>query len=83
MVTKKKTTKKKATKKASKVEEKITFMGLLKKVQNFAMKIVKPCWDFLKVGDACSFVVGGMALWLLWLFVSQLYAYFIIVKTFS
>jgi len=58
------TTKKKTVKKAPKVEEKTTLMGLLKKGWEFDKKIVKSCWDFLKVGDVYSYVVGIMGLWL-------------------
>jgi hypothetical protein len=57
-------TKKKTVKKAPKVAEKTTFMGLLKKGWEFDKKIFKSCWDFLKVGDVCSYVVGIMGLWL-------------------
>ncbi len=61
----KKTTKKKAVKKAPKKAETNKFMDLLKKGWEYDKNVVKSWWEFLKVGDACSFVVGAMALWLL------------------
>tara|TARA_R100001509_G_scaffold164137_1_gene140602 strand:+ start:1250 stop:1486 length:237 start_codon:yes stop_codon:yes gene_type:complete len=69
----KKATKKKVAKKAPKVEEKKSFMELLKRGWDLDMKILKSCWDFLKVGDACAFVVGGMSLWLLWGIISNIF----------
>jgi hypothetical protein len=70
--TKKKATKKKVAKKAPKVEEKTTFMGLLRKGWEFDKKIVKSCWDFLKVGDVCAYVVGIMGLWLAYAAVTRI-----------
>ena len=66
------TTKKKTVKKAPKTVEKTTLMGLLKKGWEFDKKIFKSCWDFLKVGDVCSYVVGIMGLWLVYAAVSKM-----------
>jgi hypothetical protein len=41
-----------------------TAKKLLKKGWEFDKKIVKSCWDFLKVGDVYSYVVGIMGIWL-------------------
>ena len=68
------TTKKKTVKKApKKIAETTTFMGLLKKGWEFDKKIVKSCWDFLKVGDVCSYVVGIMGLWLVYAAVVKMF----------
>ena len=67
------TSKKKTIKKAPKTVEKTTLMGLLKKGWEFDKKIVKSCWDFLKVGDACSYVVGIMGLWLVYAAVAKMF----------
>jgi hypothetical protein len=72
--TKKKATKKKVAKKTAKVAEKTTFMGLLRKGWEFDKKIVKSCWDFLKVGDVCSYTVGITGLWLLYAAVVEILA---------
>ena len=63
-ITKKKATKKKVVKKAPKTVEKNTLMELPMKVWESGKKILNSCWDFLKVGDVCSYVVGIMVLWL-------------------
>ena len=70
MAATKKTTKKKAPKK---IAEKATFMGLLKKGWEFDKKIFKSCWDFLKVGDVYSYVVGIMGLWLVYAAVVRMF----------
>ena len=68
------TSKKKTTKKApKKIAEKTTFMGLLKKGWEFDKKIFKSCWDFLKVGDVFSYVVGIMGLWLVYAAVAKMF----------
>tara|TARA_R110002073_G_scaffold321715_1_gene497932 strand:- start:228 stop:473 length:246 start_codon:yes stop_codon:yes gene_type:complete len=68
------TTKKKTVKKApKKIAEKTTFMGLLRKGWEFDKKIFKSCWDFLKVGDVCSYVVGIMGLWLVYAAVAKMF----------
>lgn len=69
----KKATKKKVVKKAPKVAEKTTFMGLLRKGWEFDMKIVKSCWDFLKVGDVYAYVVGIMGIWLVYAAVVKMF----------
>tara|TARA_R110000765_G_scaffold23962_2_gene60201 strand:+ start:97 stop:333 length:237 start_codon:yes stop_codon:yes gene_type:complete len=65
-ITKKKPAKKKAAVKAPKVVEKTTLLELLKKGWEYDKKILNSCWDFLKVGDVCSYVVGIMGLWLVY-----------------
>ena len=68
------TSKKKTVKKApKKIAEKTTLMGLLKKGWEFDKKIFKSCWDFLKVGDVFSYVVGIMGLWLVYAAVMQMF----------
>ena len=67
------TSKKKTIKKAPKTVEKTTLMGLLKKGWEFDKKIVKSCWDFLKVGDVYSYVVGIMGLWLAYAAVTHMF----------
>mgnify|MGYP003633766506 FL=1 len=52
---------------------KTTLMGLLKKGWEFDKKIVKSCWDFLKVGDVYSYVVGIMGLWLVYAAVANIF----------
>ena len=74
MTTTKKKTVKKAVKKApKKIAEKTTFMGLLRKGWEFDKKIFKSCWDFLKVGDVYSYVVGVMGLWLVYAAVAKMF----------
>tara|TARA_R110002167_G_scaffold14801_4_gene59672 strand:- start:90 stop:332 length:243 start_codon:yes stop_codon:yes gene_type:complete len=67
------TSKKKTTKKAPKTVEKTTLMGLPMKVWEYSKKISNSCWDFLKVGDVCSYVVGIMGLWLVYAAVSKMF----------
>ena len=68
------TSKKKTVKKApKKIAEKTTLMGLLKKGWEFDKKIFKSCWDFLKVGDVFSYVVGIMGLWLVYAAVAKMF----------
>jgi hypothetical protein len=52
---------------------KTTIMGLLKKGWEFDKKIFKSCWDFLKVGDVPSYIVGIMGLWLVYSAVTNIF----------
>ena len=67
------TSKKKTTKKAPIGVMKNTLMELPMKVWEYGKKIVKSCWDFLKVGDVCSYVVGIMGLWLVYAAVANIF----------